>query len=85
MKMTLLNQQLKIIFRSHQRPLTDNINIKIGTQIIKQSQYFKFLGILHDENRSWKFHLSELAKKLARNCGIFFKMRHFVPVDEEPK
>ena len=55
-----------IIFRSHQRPLPDNINIKIGTQIIKQSQYVKFLGILLDENLSWKYHLSELAKKLAR-------------------
>ena len=52
-----------IIFRSHQRPLTDNINMKIGTQIIKQSQYVKFLCILLDENLSWKYNLSELAKK----------------------
>ena len=49
-----------IIFRSHQRPLTGNINIKIGKQMIQQSQYVRFLGIL------WH---------------VFFKIRHFVPVD----
>ena len=71
-----------IIFRSQKHhPLTENINIKIGKQNIKQSQYVKFLGILLDENLGWKFHLSELAKKLARTCGMFFKIRHFLPVD----
>ena len=30
-----------------------------------------FLGLLLDENLNWKFHLSELSKKLARTCGIF--------------
>ena len=71
-----------IIFRSQRNhPLTDNINIKIGKQNVKRSQYVKFLGILLDENLSWKYHLSELAKKLARTCGMFFKIRHFLPVD----
>ena len=41
----------------------------------------KFLGLLLDENLSWKHHLSELSKKLARTCGIFFKVRHLLPTD----
>ena len=34
-----------------------------------------------DENLSWKYHVSELSKKLARTCGIFFKIRHLLPTN----
>ena len=48
---------------------------------IKQTSYVKFLGVLLDENLSSKYHLTELSKKLARTCGIFFKVRHFLPIN----
>ncbi len=41
----------------------------------------KCLGILLDENLSWKKQLSEVAKMLARTCGMFFKIRHYVDVN----
>ena len=44
-----------------------------------KAKHVKFLGLLLDENLSWKHHLSELSKKLARTCGIFFKVRHLLP------
>ena len=31
-----------------------------------------------DEHLSWKYHLSELSKKLARTCGMFFKIRNYL-------
>ena len=34
-----------------------------------------------DEHLSWKYHLSELSKKLARTCGMFFKIRNLLPLD----
>ena len=31
---------------------------------------------------SWKkYRLAELSKKLARTCGMFFKVRHFLPIN----
>ena len=36
------------------------------------------IGPLVDLTLSWKPHVYELSKKLARNCGIFYKIRHFV-------
>ena len=48
---------------------------------IKQESYVKVLGILSDSNLSWKFHLTELSKKLARTAGLFYKIRHYVPKD----
>ena len=41
----------------------------------------KFLGVLLDSNLNWKPHITELSKKLARTVGVFFKIRHFVPLD----
>ena len=32
-----------------------------------------------DEKLSWKYHLTELYKTLARTCGVFFKMRYLLP------
>ena len=29
---------------------------------------------------SWKFHLTELFKKLARTAGLFYKIRHYEPL-----
>ena len=41
----------------------------------------KFLGVILDSNLNWKPHITELSKKLARTVGVFFKIRHFVPLD----
>ena len=69
-----------IIFKSPQHHLTEAVNIKVGNIPIKQTKYVKFLGVLLDENLSWKYNLTELSKKLSRTCGIFFKIRHFLPI-----
>ena len=52
-----------------------DISIKCGRKLLTKAKCVKFLGLLLDENLSWKFQLSELSKKLARTCGIFFKIR----------
>ena len=70
-----------IIFKSPQHSSPGTTNIKIGKFPIKQTCYVKFLGVLLDENLSWKYHLTELSKKLARTCGMFFKVRHFLPIN----
>ena len=69
-----------IIFKSPQHFSPETASIKIGNLPVKQTCYVKFLGVLLDENLSWKYHLSELSKKLARTCGMFFKVRHLLPI-----
>ena len=68
-----------IIFHSPQSTLDQTVSIKIGKEHVKQAKYVKFLGLLLDKNLNWKYHLSELSKKLSRTCGIFFKIRHLLP------
>ena len=70
-----------IIFKSPQHSSPETICIKIEKFPIKQTHYVKFLGVLLDENLSWKYHLTELSKKLARTCGMFLKVRHFLPIN----
>ena len=68
-----------VIFKSPKHSTHQTMNIKMGNQPIKKTCYVKFLGILLDENLTWKYHLTELSKKLARTCGMFFKVRHYFP------
>ena len=58
------NKTSFIIFKSPQKSSSDTVSIKIGNLPVKQTKYIKFLGILLDENLSWKYHLTELSKKL---------------------
>ena len=44
----------------HSCPVT--VSIKIGNLPIRKTCYVKFLGVLLDENLSWKYHLTELSK-----------------------
>ena len=68
-----------IIFHSKTTTIPGCLPIKIGKNHISRAKYVKFLGILLDEHLSWKYHLSELTKKLARTCGILFKVRNLLP------
>ena len=70
-----------IIFHSTSIKIPSDITIKIGKKPINRVKFIKFLGVLLDENISWKQHLNELSKKLARICGMFFKIRNFVPLN----
>ena len=42
-------------------------------------KYIKFLGVLLDEHLAGKHHIAELSKKLAKTCGISFKVRYLLP------
>jgi hypothetical protein len=69
-----------VLFHSPRKKLTEYSDLKIGKQYIQRARYVKFLGVLMDEHLSWKYHTTELCKKLSRTAGIFFKVRHYVPL-----
>ena len=70
-----------IIFHSSSVNINSDAVIKIGKKHITRVKFVIFLGLLLDEHLSWKYHLSELSKKLARTCGMFFKIRNLLPLD----
>ena len=70
-----------VIFHSPQKIILDPVILKIGKKKISNENCVKFLGVLLDSGLSWKHHIAELSKKLARTVGIFYKVRHLIPLE----
>ena len=70
-----------VIFHSPVKKITEPIIIKCGCKHISRSDNVKFLGVLLDETLSWRSRLVELSRRQARSVGIFYKLRHFVPLE----
>ena len=63
--------------------ITENINIKITNKdgtiyCLERKDHIKYLGVLIDEKLSWKYHIAYICSRLARNIGIFYKLRHYM-------
>ena len=53
----------------------------INNQVIKRQSSIKFLGILLDENLSWKEHLKLTENKVAKNIGLIYKAKTYLNKD----
>jgi hypothetical protein len=56
-----------------------NLNVILDDSILERVKQTKFLGVLIDENLTWKPHIDCVAKTLSRNIGIMNKLKHFIP------
>ena len=56
-----------MVFTNHD--LTEQINVKIGTESIKQVSSTKFLGVWIDEKLNWNQHVKHLTSRMA--SGIY--------------
>ena len=52
-----------------------------NNQVMKRQSSIKFLGILLDENLSWKEHLKLTENKIAKNIGLIFKAKPYLNKD----
>ena len=63
----------------------DNVLLKIGDKIIErrgedcEDKYFKFVGILLDENLSWVHHLNHIRGKLSSANYAIAKVKNLLP------
>ena len=39
----------------------------------------KFLGVIIDENLTWKKYIDAISKTVSRNIGMLSKLKHYVP------
>ena len=42
-------------------------------------EFIKYLGILTDNNLTWKHHIDHITIKISRTIGLISKLRHLVP------
>ena len=41
----------------------------------------RFLGLIIDDQLKFNLHFNSIAQKIAKNCGILYKLRQYVPTD----
>ena len=64
-----------ILFNPTKDKKTINISLKILDEKIEQVEVIKFLGVILDENLTWKKHIQYINRKIAKNIGIISKAR----------
>ena len=55
--------------------ILQNINVLLDDTSLERVDYTKFLGVLIDENLTWKTHINCVSKTLSRNIGIMNKLK----------
>jgi hypothetical protein len=58
-----------------------NLTIEIDHTCINKVNTTKFLGVLIDNDFSWKTHTSHVSKVISKYNGIFRKIRPFIPIE----
>ena len=71
-----------VIFRSNRnRTNIKKACRKINKKNIERVKSTKFLGVHIDEHLNFGSHIAVLTKKLSKYAGLFFKLRHFLPLE----
>ena len=60
---------------------TDNLNshFDLNNQYVKVDNTCKYIGVSLDSKLTFKTHISHVVKKLSKQCGIVWRLRHYVP------
>ena len=67
----------------HPAHKSDNLPLQLpkrfinNTPIERQPQ-IKFLGVLLDENITWKYHINTIKSKISKNLGLLYKARYII-------
>ena len=64
----------------HKRRKVNSIKLTINNQSIETVPQFSFLGILLDENLSWKNHINMVTNKLSRLIGVLHRLKYIFPL-----
>ena len=82
LKQTLTVKKTKYSFYHNSRKSDDLPlmlpKLKINGNIIEREGVTKFLGVLLDENLSWKPHINTINNKISKNIGLLYKARYII-------
>ena len=64
-----------IVFKSPRKSINERITLKLNGKNIFESKKLRYLGLIVDSHMTWKYHISELRKKLGQIIGIIFNLK----------
>ena len=71
--------KLFMIFKPRQMRKTYDISITLSNHSIDRLNETVFLGVIIDENLSWKPHIANVARKVSKSLGIILKSSFYLP------
>ena len=57
----------------------DEMNIILDNTRLDRVNNTKFLGVIIDENLTWKNHVDCISKIVSKNIGVMNKLKHYIP------
>ena len=68
---------------SHKVLMCDSLPSQLPTMTfndieIKRENSIKFLGVIIDENLTWKIHIEVVENKISKNIGVLYRARHLL-------
>ena len=73
-----INKTNFVIFHVYNKPLHDNVTLKMNKKTIIQKNHIKYLGVIVDCHLNWKEHILSVTKKIGRSIGIVYKLKEFM-------
>ena len=77
-KITINKKKTQYMIFSYNKNIMTT-DIKIGKNIILETDYTKFLGLFLDNHLTFKYHINEISKKLSKSVGLLYKLNKFLP------
>ena len=82
-KLNMLSLNIKktnfIIFRSKNKRLIYDSDIKIDNVPVTNVQKTKFLGVIINQSLTWSDHIAAVKQKVAKSVGIIYRIRKNMP------
>ena len=67
-----------MLFHRKQKHI-DEVSVIINRTKIERVASFNFLGIMLDENLSWKSHIEMVGNKISKVTGILYRLKNVFP------
>jgi hypothetical protein len=68
---------VNIIFKSSNKKCDTEMNIQLNHNTIQQVTHVKFLGLIIDQNLTWKNHINSVLKNIIKATALIAKLRHY--------
>ena len=68
-----------MIFHHPNKKLPQQWEVKINDTSIERVREFCFLGLIINENLTWKTHIDKISNKVSKYTGILNKLKRFLP------
>ena len=78
-KLSLNTQKTKLMLFHRKQKHIDEVSVIINGTKIERVVSFNFLGIMLDENLSWKSHIEMVGNKISKVTGILYRLKNVFP------